>query len=417
LRQATANYLLGAALLLLHEPDSAPVSMLVHPTHRVAIHDRVALLLRREFRSIQERLETSTTIVDLPEPFQSQLADLIQHGVEPVDETELLNELRTIVRLAHISVVNSAAEQDSISWAASPAHVLVGGNKLDRGFTVEGLTVTYLSRSTTTQADTLAQRARAFGYRRDYLPYCRFFASRSTVDAFAASALTEDAMRLDLKEWVDDGQPLAGWANHVGFILGDNLIPTRRSVAPFLVRTPNRGWHFVANPDLAVNAQAHNEHMLSELGLFDAPRRDFGRLTFRVLDAVPIPEIFRLINEWTMPDHPGWSRTDVTAFLERIARVQPSLRLSVVLLDGVPPGTPRVRSWTPGLGLSNLMQGRDNGYTGASNQYAGDREMFGDASGLQVHWVSPRDLGVAPVHTLALHIGDDILPATEVRRA
>ena len=27
-----------------------------------------------------------------------------------------------------------------------PVHILIGGNKLDRGFTVEGLTVTYMNR-------------------------------------------------------------------------------------------------------------------------------------------------------------------------------------------------------------------------------------------------------------------------------
>ena len=73
-------------------------------------------------------------------------------------------------------------------------HLLVGGNKLDRGFTVEGLTVTYLNRPTSPQIDTREQRARAFGYRQDLLPYCQFFATPRTLRVLR-SALTRVVQR------------------------------------------------------------------------------------------------------------------------------------------------------------------------------------------------------------------------------
>ncbi len=251
LMQAFANYLLGASLLLASDPASAPVSMLVHPTHRTGIHERVAVLLRRELTDLRDVLEAITDPAELPEPFPSQLANLIAFGVPSIPDSDLMRELHRVVRLAKISVVNSTVEQDSIVWSSSPAHVLVGGNKLDRGFTVEGLTVSYLSRSTSTQADTLAQRARAFGYRKEYLPYCRFFANSSTVDAFRSSVQTEEAMRVELKQWVLDGRDLSEWGSHIGFILGDGLTPTRKPVAPWLTRSPTRGWHVLSNPDLS----------------------------------------------------------------------------------------------------------------------------------------------------------------------
>lgn len=47
------------------------------------------------------------------------------------------------------------------------AFIVVGGNTLSRGLTLEGLTTTYFLR-TTNQADTLMQMGRWFGYRKGY---------------------------------------------------------------------------------------------------------------------------------------------------------------------------------------------------------------------------------------------------------
>ncbi|WP_322560418.1 Z1 domain-containing protein, partial [Staphylococcus haemolyticus] len=49
----------------------------------------------------------------------------------------------------------------------APAFIVIGGNTLSRGLTLEGLTTTYFLR-TTNQADTLMQMGRWFGYRKGY---------------------------------------------------------------------------------------------------------------------------------------------------------------------------------------------------------------------------------------------------------
>lgn len=416
LRQALAAYLLGAAILLHEDSGNAPVSMLVHPTHRTNVHERVALLLRREIQALRDLLDDVDSADGLPEPYTSQLADLREFGVGEISDEALLERLRNTARLLRIWVVNSRAEQDAVRWVESPAHILVGGNKLDRGFTIEGLTVSYLSRSTSTQADTLAQRARAFGYRHEYLPYCRFFATATTIDAFRASVQTEEAMRAELIQWVEDGHPLGEWSERVGFLMGDGTRPTRPQVAPFVSRTPARGWHVLALPSTEATAVSNNASLLRELGLFDAETQDFGRLSFRALRSVPIAEVARMVSDWSMPDRSGWSRSDIRGFLHRVAATQPALAVDVVLLES-PDGAPRRRRWREQIGFSNLMQGRDNNYTGQTDEYSGDRAMFGSSTGVQVHWVVGREGQPGPLHTLALHIGDEILAATEVRRA
>jgi hypothetical protein len=92
--------------------------------------------------------------------------------------------------------------------------ILVGGTQLSRGFTVEGLTVSYFRRKAG-QADTLMQAGRWFGFRPGYKDLVRLYIRRdSKVDlyeAFEALLMDEEAFRDELHQYEgfdDDGIPL-----------------------------------------------------------------------------------------------------------------------------------------------------------------------------------------------------------------
>jgi hypothetical protein len=95
--------------------------------------------------------------------------------------------------------------------------ILVGGTKLSRGFTVEGLTTTYYRRKTK-QADTLMQMGRWFGFRTGYRDLVRLYIGRaepdgrSTTDlyeAFEAIVRDEERFRDELRKYATlvDGRP------------------------------------------------------------------------------------------------------------------------------------------------------------------------------------------------------------------
>jgi hypothetical protein len=95
--------------------------------------------------------------------------------------------------------------------------ILVGGTKLSRGFTVEGLTISYYRRKTK-QADTLMQMGRWFGFRNGYGDLVRLYIGRAepdgkaTVDlyeAFDAIVRDEEAFRDQLRQYAEmvDGRP------------------------------------------------------------------------------------------------------------------------------------------------------------------------------------------------------------------
>jgi hypothetical protein len=85
--------------------------------------------------------------------------------------------------------------------------VVVGGNKLSRGYTIEGLTVSYYRR-VANQADTLMQMGRWFGFRKGYRDLVRVFIGRSEghhevdlVDLFKQACLMEEDFRADIRRY------------------------------------------------------------------------------------------------------------------------------------------------------------------------------------------------------------------------
>jgi hypothetical protein len=88
---------------------------------------------------------------------------------------QLSEAIRRIERGPSILLVVNSDKADAPDFNAAPVwKVIVGGNKLSRGYTIEGLTVSYYRRVAGT-ADTLMQMGRWFGFRPGYRDLVRVF--------------------------------------------------------------------------------------------------------------------------------------------------------------------------------------------------------------------------------------------------
>ena len=73
---------------------------------------------------------------------------------------------------------------------------------MDRGFTVEGLTVTYMPRGLGIgNADTVQQRGRFFGYKQSYMGLCRVFVGPDVRRAFRDYVEHEEDVRGELERF------------------------------------------------------------------------------------------------------------------------------------------------------------------------------------------------------------------------
>jgi hypothetical protein len=82
--------------------------------------------------------------------------------------------------------------------------VAVGGDKLARGLTLEGLTVSYFLRASR-MYDTLMQMGRWFGYRDGYIDLCRLYTAREIIEWFTHIATASEELRREFDLMVSAG--------------------------------------------------------------------------------------------------------------------------------------------------------------------------------------------------------------------
>lgn len=409
---ALANFIVGASTLLEGDIAKAPISMLVHSTQRNDVQARYFFLLERLLRRWRNEALKAPAFDQLPPELRAEREKLTQAGGKKVDDSRLLSKVRYVLGETKPWLINSTSDVKKIDWNLSPCHILVGGNKLDRGFTVEGLTVTYMNRATTEQVDTLEQRARAFGYRADLLPYCQFFATPRTLKVLKDIVFTEYDLRARLQDWLATGGSVEAWAHEVGLMLPPGMRPTRENVIHAMnsFNVTSR-WHSLRRPSLDPSARRKNLDLVTGLGVDKSEPADYGRLKHRTTSA-PLNRVIESLRRWEFSSYsPDWRHQDILSFLERQENLERDV--PVLLLESAnASGEPRERDWDEQTGFVNLFQGKDVRPVPGKPFYPGDRAIPAldqDPSKLvlQIHHVRPGSMPqVKDLYTLAVHLGD-----------
>lgn len=102
----------------------------------------------------------------------------------PIVYDSLKTYLPESVKGIEVKAINTITKEKLEYPNSAPKKIIaIGGNKLSRGFTLEGLTINYFIR-TTNYSDTLLQMGRWFGYRPGYLDCCKIFTTKDSLDKF-----------------------------------------------------------------------------------------------------------------------------------------------------------------------------------------------------------------------------------------
>ena len=146
-----------------------------------------------------DTLPVSRAREELPAPRFSELLPYIAGAVERIGQTG-----------TPVLVVNSdKIEGEELDFDRNDVwRILVGGNKFARGFTIEGLTISYYGRPTK-NADTLMQMGRWFGFRDGYRDLVRLYTTPELYEAFEAVCLDEEYFRREIQQYATmvNGKP------------------------------------------------------------------------------------------------------------------------------------------------------------------------------------------------------------------
>lgn len=229
LQSALRFFLLGAAAhLVAGKPGNR--SMMVHPSQLTIPHADYQVWMQNLVSAWLDFLaqhETSSVRHDLVASFIPEYESLARTMVGLPPLNDLVPEMIEVLSDIRVVKVNGKADAEkNVRWQTCPYWILVGGQKLDRGFTVKGLTVTYMPRPASQNADTLQQRARFFGYKKGYQGLCRVFLPADVREIYTSYVESEEFVRNALEK--HRGKPLAEWKRD--FILDRAMSPTRTSV-------------------------------------------------------------------------------------------------------------------------------------------------------------------------------------------
>lgn len=159
-----------------------------NPTNKSSIYFELENIWYRYYAKIIE------TINDyLPKGY-------VDDFMTPIAFQSLQRYLPEAVKDLEVKAINSVTKEKLEYPKELPRKIIaIGGNRLSRGFTLEGLSINYFVRSTN-YSDTLFQMGRWFGYRPGYLDCCKIFTTQDSLDKFNLTTKCVEELEIEFKK-------------------------------------------------------------------------------------------------------------------------------------------------------------------------------------------------------------------------
>ena len=237
LQQSIHYFIVSCAIaesIKLEKPLKPPFTMLCHPHWGKEEHKRYSTWIRNYINTMKSNLLDSDfedeVFEDLKLSFNNAIKNFKNTNLKFEDVKNSIGEI--IEGGISQSIINDSNPiQGNLKdfWNRSNYHIIIGGNCIDRGFTVEGILVTYLSRKPGKNSDTIQQRARFCGYKkRDHFNLSRLFIDSENKDFFHKYIVLEEVTRNGLKKNISEFKP----QDKAGFVLllPKPFQPTRKNI-------------------------------------------------------------------------------------------------------------------------------------------------------------------------------------------
>lgn len=221
---AIKSFILTCAIRRLRGQENKHNSMLVHVTLYVKWIDRIAKLVNEKLEIFKNNIESNDSV------FLADLKYIYENDYLPTTGDILLNldytdssikthswdsvkqELRKSTSKIEVRSVHGTRSTSKLEYhkieeidynldtkKTGLSVIAVGGSRLARGITLEGLSVSYYLR-TTKMYDSLMQMGRWFGYRPGYIDLCRLFSTEEIFRWFNHITMATEEMRADFND-------------------------------------------------------------------------------------------------------------------------------------------------------------------------------------------------------------------------
>lgn len=219
LRDAILSYIITCAARKARGVRSGHNSMLIHVSRFPAVQKKIVDLIKNELGPIKKVIEYSH---DPSNPLMMEMEEIWNNDFIPTTSSvrsmfkdplitevswdSVKNHLYESVSKIEVKEINGTAK-DILDYRENPSGInviAVGGEKLSRGLTLEGLSVSYFLRASR-MYDTLMQMGRWFGFRPGYVDLCRLYTSHELVEWYRFINLAYEELREEFDDMASSG--------------------------------------------------------------------------------------------------------------------------------------------------------------------------------------------------------------------
>ncbi len=432
LLSALRDFFVGVAIGLLEDEfqQGRNRSMMIHPA--VAKDDHLMFVrwvkaIKKNWATILEK-DNHAERPALLQQFKLSCDELLKSYTTSITFDDIAPVLYEAIEETAVAELNTREQVriTPVDWKGEYSWILIGGIGLDRGFTVEGLTVSYMPRSTGVgNADNIQQRARFFGYKKRYLGLCRIYLTSANIDAFTDYVRHEESIRGSIRQHLAKGKTLKEWRRT--YALDQNLKPTRSSVILLeMYQSKGRGGWIVPDHPFDDSEVVSENREIADRILSSFTFRQYAEEGWNAEQTVPafnenislqtlLPLISQFRYKW--PDD-SLKHESLMLVLERMLVDKPKLTCSYYAFSGPWNNVESRRSLTDKEPpkIRNLFQGSN-----ARTNYPGARALISSETvTFQLHryniQTADKKRTIQDVPILAVHVPDELMERIWIER-
>lgn len=236
--EAIGCFVVTKAIRILRGQGERHHSMLVNVSRFTRIQSQVARLIADRLAQLKDAIENRYA-----SPVETALRDPVVQSLYRVwekyyaggaeDWPQILAQLHRSAAGMMVVEINASRNSGALDYRAHSDTglnvIAVGGNSLSRGFTLEGLTISYFLRNTQ-MYDTLLQMGRWFGFRDGYGDLCRLFLKADARAWYGFIASASEELRDEIRRMETAGLTPADFGLAVRSHPGSLLVTARNKM-------------------------------------------------------------------------------------------------------------------------------------------------------------------------------------------
>lgn len=406
------------------------LTMMVHPTDIIDGNKIFEGWIREELEYWSDSLvkpKWDQNYILLLEKFKELFPSAIQFYPEEGRPTfeEVCDNIPDVINDCRVYRITGDSKDDStkIEWNSHRMNILIGAQMLNRGFTVEKLATTYMPRYTTgiTNADTIEQRCRFFGYKMDYIESCRVYLPNKSIEDYRDYVTHEE----ELRNLLGKCNSLKEYEHSV--MLSPRLRPTRQNVLPKqLVKSRLVGWNRyerISGVKMLIENKNTVEDFVHEylpqshdfmIPDYDSHNYTDGEIKKHSLKVLSINDVLPLLSDYKSGNFKDVINKSVTMrFLSYLAeKGQEKMKVIFMSNNKIRERKRELVDEEEDLWKVELFQGRSN--IGEPDNYIGDTNIYDkDCVTIQIHHLRIKGLPVNEqpyneTYALAIHFPDKL---------